>query len=255
VLLDRFLDDAIEVDVDAVCDGERVLIGGIMEHIEQAGVHSGDSACSLPPYTLRRGAGPHARADDQAGLALGVRGLMNAQFAIQDDEVYVLEVNPRASRTVPFVSKAIGVPLAKVAARCMVGQTLAEQGLRSEVVPALLRQGGGVPVRQVPRRRHGAGAGDEVHRRGHGGRRELRRGLRQGSGGRRHVTAEARQGHAQRARPPTVRGWCEVARDLAALMGFTLYGTHGTAAARCARRAWNVSVSTRSRRGARTSST
>ena len=136
VLLDRFLDDAIEVDVDAVCDGEQVLIGGIMEHIEQAGVHSGDSACSLPPYTLSDELQDRMRKQmTQLGLALGVRGLMNAQFAIKDNEVYILEVNPRASRTVPFVSKAIGVPLAKVGARCMAGRTLAEQGLSVEVAP------------------------------------------------------------------------------------------------------------------------
>ncbi|NBC13712.1 MAG: carbamoyl-phosphate synthase large subunit [Gammaproteobacteria bacterium] len=136
VLLDRFLDNAIEVDVDAVCDGEGVLIGGIMEHIEQAGVHSGDSACSLPPYTLS--ADVQARLREQMtklGLALGVRGLMNAQFAIQDDEIFILEVNPRASRTVPFVSKSIGVPLAKVGARSMAGRTLVDQGLEQEVVP------------------------------------------------------------------------------------------------------------------------
>ncbi|KAA6185652.1 carbamoyl-phosphate synthase large subunit [Thiohalocapsa marina] len=136
VLLDRFLDDAIEVDVDAVCDGEQVLIGGIMEHIEQAGVHSGDSACSLPPYTLPETLQDRMREQmTRLGLALGVRGLMNAQFAIQRDEVYILEVNPRASRTVPFVSKSIGVPLAKVAARCMAGTSLAEQGLTREVRP------------------------------------------------------------------------------------------------------------------------
>jgi len=136
VLLDRFLDDAIEVDVDAVCDGEQVLIGGIMEHIEQAGVHSGDSACSLPPYTLSDELQDRMREQmTRLGLALGVRGLMNAQFAIKDNEVFILEVNPRASRTVPFVSKAIGVPLAKVGARCMAGRTLAEQGLSVEVAP------------------------------------------------------------------------------------------------------------------------
>jgi len=136
VLLDRFLDDAIEVDVDAVCDGDQVLIGGIMEHIEQAGVHSGDSACSLPPYTLSEALQDRMRDQmTRLGLALGVRGLMNAQFAIKDDEVYVLEVNPRASRTVPFVSKSVGVPLAKVAARCMVGRTLADQELTKEVKP------------------------------------------------------------------------------------------------------------------------
>jgi len=136
VLLDRFLDDAIEVDVDAICDGKDVLIGGIMEHIEQAGVHSGDSACSLPPYTLS--ASLQDRMRDQIrkmALALDVVGLMNTQFAIKDDEIYVLEVNPRASRTVPFVSKATGVPLAKVAARCMVQRPLAEQGVLEERVP------------------------------------------------------------------------------------------------------------------------
>jgi carbamoyl-phosphate synthase large subunit len=136
VLLDRFLDDAIEVDVDAVCDGEAVLIGGIMEHIEQAGVHSGDSACSLPPYTLTPAIQDRMREQmTRLGHALGVVGLMNAQFAIKDEEVYVLEVNPRASRTVPFVSKSIGIPLAKVAARCMVGRTLAEQGIAREQRP------------------------------------------------------------------------------------------------------------------------
>ena len=136
VLLDRFLDDAIEVDVDAICDGETVLIGGIMEHIEQAGVHSGDSACSLPPYTLSAACQDRMREQmTKLGHALKVVGLMNAQFAIKDQEVYILEVNPRASRTVPFVSKAIGVPLAKVAARCMAGRTLTDQGLTREVQP------------------------------------------------------------------------------------------------------------------------
>ena len=136
VLLDRFLDDAIEVDVDAICDGTDVLIGGIMEHIEQAGVHSGDSACSLPPYTLSPSLMDRMR-DQMTKLAhaLKVVGLMNAQFAIKGDDVYILEVNPRASRTVPFVSKAIGLPLAKVAARCMVGVSLAAQGCAKERKP------------------------------------------------------------------------------------------------------------------------
>src|SRR5690606_25975981 len=143
VLLDRFLNDAIEVDVDCVADGEQVFIGGVMEHIEQAGVHSGDSACSLPPYSLSLAT--VAELKRQTGLmarALNVCGLMNVQFAIQQDAtldgngtVYVLEVNPRASRTVPFVSKATGLPLAKIAARCMVGRPLAEQGITREVVP------------------------------------------------------------------------------------------------------------------------
>jgi len=135
ILLDRFLDDAIEVDVDAVSDGKQVVIGGIMEHVEQAGVHSGDSACSLPPYSLSVEIQDELRRQTVAmAQALNVVGLMNVQFAIQRNIVYVLEVNPRASRTVPFVSKATGVPLAKVAARCMAGQSLADQGVTGEVV-------------------------------------------------------------------------------------------------------------------------
>ncbi|NNJ96922.1 MAG: carbamoyl-phosphate synthase large subunit, partial [Gammaproteobacteria bacterium] len=136
VLLDHFLDDAVEVDVDAVCDGEQVLIGSIMEHIEQAGVHSGDSACSLPPYSLSASIQNRLREQTcKLALKLDVIGLMNIQFAIQGEDIYVLEVNPRASRTVPFVSKATGVPLAKVAARCMAGVSLQEQGRADEVVP------------------------------------------------------------------------------------------------------------------------
>ena len=136
VLLDRFLDNAVELDVDALCDGRDVLIGGVMEHIEQAGVHSGDSACSLPPYNLS--AEMQAELRDQVvkmARALKVVGLMNTQFAIQDNVIYVIEVNPRASRTVPFVSKATGMALAKIAARCMVGKTLVEQGITREVIP------------------------------------------------------------------------------------------------------------------------
>ena len=130
VLLDRFLDHAIEVDVDAICDGEQVMIGGIMEHIEQAGVHSGDSACSLPPYTLSQSIQDKILAQvKKMAMELKVVGLMNAQLAIKGTKIYILEVNPRASRTVPFVSKATGIPLAKVAARCMVGKKLAEQKL------------------------------------------------------------------------------------------------------------------------------
>jgi len=136
ILLDRFLNDAIEVDVDAVSDGRQVIIGGIMEHVEQAGVHSGDSACSLPPYSLSTKLQDELRRQTVAmAKELNVVGLMNVQFAIQGETVYVLEVNPRASRTVPFVSKASGVPLAKIAARCMAGQSLAEQGVTKEVVP------------------------------------------------------------------------------------------------------------------------
>ncbi|MCK5647910.1 MAG: ATP-grasp domain-containing protein, partial [Gammaproteobacteria bacterium] len=136
VLLDRFLDDAVEVDVDAICDGENVLIGGIMQHIEQAGVHSGDSACSIPPYNLS--AEIQDRLRDQAArmaMKLGVIGLMNTQFAIKGDDIYVLEVNPRASRTVPFVSKATGIQLAKVSALCMTGKSLKEQNQLQEAKP------------------------------------------------------------------------------------------------------------------------
>jgi carbamoyl-phosphate synthase large subunit len=137
VLLDRFLSAAIEVDIDAVSDGEQVVIGAIMQHIEQAGVHSGDSACALPPYSLdTRVQDLMRRQVEQMALELGVKGLMNVQLAWQDGQVFVIEVNPRASRTVPFVSKCIGVSLAKVAARCMVGQSLAEQGFTKEVVPS-----------------------------------------------------------------------------------------------------------------------
>ncbi|MHB1678340.1 MAG: carbamoyl-phosphate synthase large subunit [Sulfuriferula sp.] len=136
VLLDRFLNDAIEIDVDAISDGVDVVIGGIMEHIEQAGVHSGDSACSLPPYSLTPAVQNEIRSQTFAmARALNVVGLMNVQFALQGDTVYVLEVNPRASRTVPFVSKATGVALAKVAARCMVGISLREQGIDKEIIP------------------------------------------------------------------------------------------------------------------------
>jgi carbamoyl-phosphate synthase large subunit len=136
VLLDRFLNDAIEVDVDALSDGELVVIGGIMQHIEQAGVHSGDSACSLPPYSLSQGVQDELRRQTVAmAKALKVVGLMNVQFAIQGDVVYVLEVNPRASRTVPYVSKAIGAPLAKIAARAMAGISLESQGFTKEIIP------------------------------------------------------------------------------------------------------------------------
>ena len=136
VLLDRFLNDACEVDVDALSDGETVIIGGVMEHIEQAGVHSGDSACSLPPYSLSQELQDELRRQTKLmAKGLNVCGLMNVQFAIKDDEVYVLEVNPRASRTVPFVSKATGLPLAKIAARCMAGRTLESQGVTKEVIP------------------------------------------------------------------------------------------------------------------------
>ena len=170
VLLDRFLDVAIEVDVDAVCDGEEVLIGGIMEHVEQAGVHSGDSGCSLPPYSLSAAIQDEMREQTRKlAKALNVVGLMNIQFAMQNGVVYVLEVNPRASRTVPFVSKATGAAAGEDRRAhhdrpqaCGAGR---DPRARAAV---LLGEGGGVPVREVPRSRSDSRSGDEVHRRGHG---------------------------------------------------------------------------------------
>jgi len=136
VLIDKFLEDAIELDVDAICDGKRVVVAGIMEHIERAGVHSGDSACSLPANSVRETVLDEVRRQVVAlALELGVVGLMNVQFAVRRDEVFIIEVNPRASRTVPFVSKATGVPIAKLAARVMAGETLEELGFTKEIVP------------------------------------------------------------------------------------------------------------------------
>jgi len=136
LLIDKFLNQAIEVDVDSVCDGERVVIGGIMEHIEQAGVHSGDSACSLPPWSLAADVIEEiSRQTRLLALEIGVLGLMNVQFAVVGSEVFILEVNPRASRTVPFVSKATGVQLAKIGARVMAGESLVELGFTEQVIP------------------------------------------------------------------------------------------------------------------------
>jgi carbamoyl-phosphate synthase large subunit len=136
VLLDYFLNAAIEIDIDLVSDGQQVVVGAIMQHIEQAGVHSGDSACSLPPYNLPVAVQDQIREQvSSMAMELGVIGLMNTQMAYQDGHLYVIEVNPRASRTVPFVSKCIGVSLAKVAARCMVGKSLVEQGYTKEIIP------------------------------------------------------------------------------------------------------------------------
>lgn len=136
VLIDKFLDDATEMDVDAISDGKRVVIGGIMEHIEEAGVHSGDSACSLPPVSISKKIVDEIKRQTKLlALALKVKGLINIQFAIKDDEIYILEVNPRASRTIPFVSKAIGVPLAKLATKVMTGMTLGELNFTKEIKP------------------------------------------------------------------------------------------------------------------------
>jgi len=152
VLIDRFLDDAFEVDVDAIADGERVVIGGILQHIEEAGIHSGDSFCVLPTYRITREHLETMREQTRRlGHALKVVGLMNVQFAIKDSTAYVLEVNPRASRTVPFVSKATGVPLARLAARLMVGRTLAELGFTSEpTVQAVFVKGVVFPFARFP---------------------------------------------------------------------------------------------------------
>ena len=136
VLLDHFLDEAIEVDIDVICDGKQVVIGGIMQHIEEAGVHSGDSACTLPAYSLSKEIQDVIRKQvTELAFELGVIGLMNTQMAVKNNQVYLIEVNPRAARTVPFVSKATGVPLAKIGARVMAGKSLAEQGVTKEVIP------------------------------------------------------------------------------------------------------------------------
>jgi carbamoyl-phosphate synthase large subunit len=135
ILIDKFLDDAAELDVDAICDGNTVVVAGIMEHIEEAGIHSGDSACSLPPFSLNPDLIQEIKRQTRLlALELKVKGLMNIQFAIKDSTIYILEVNPRASRTIPFVSKAIGVPLAKLAAKIMAGKTLDELGFTQEMV-------------------------------------------------------------------------------------------------------------------------
>jgi carbamoyl-phosphate synthase large subunit len=136
ILIDKFLDNAIEIDVDALCDGTDVVIGGIMEHIEEAGIHSGDSACSLPPYSISPDMVNEIRRQTEImALELNVKGLMNVQYAIKDGVIYILEVNPRASRTAPFVSKATGRPLAKIAARIMAGKTLKELGVSGDIIP------------------------------------------------------------------------------------------------------------------------
>ena len=235
VLIDRFLEDATEVDVDAIRDvtGE-VIIGGVMEHVEEAGVHSGDSACALPPYSLSPETiaviEGHTRA---IATELEVVGLINVQYAVKANQVFVIEANPRASRTVPFVAKATGVPLVKVAARTMVGATLAE--LREEGLLCPPSPGGYVaikeavlPVQPLPRRRLGARPGDAQHRRGDGHRHHLRAGLRQepaGGGGpapRERAACSCRSPTA--TRPPASRRPAASTRP-----GFTIAATAGTA--------------------------
>ena len=189
VLIDHFLESATEIDVDAISDGEDVVIGGIMQHIEEAGIHSGDSSCVLPAVDIPKHLLNTIREYTfQLARALKVVGLMNIQYAIQRNRVYVIEVNPRASRTVPYVSKATGIPLAKIAARLMTGRKLREflpenikHKYRSRHRQLLFCEVAGVPLGQVPRRRHRAGTGDEVDRRSDGRGRQLRRSLRQGA--------------------------------------------------------------------------
>jgi len=211
VLVDRFLDDAIEIDVDALFDGDELFLGGVMEHIEEAGVHSGDSSCTLPPITLGRTDLAAVRMSTEAiARGIGVCGLLNVQYALKDDVLYVLEANPRASRTVPFVSKVTAIPLAKAAARIMLGATVAE--LRTEgLLPAhgdgtdlppdgpVAVEGGRAAVPPVPyprgsRRGLVAGAGDEVHRRGDGYRLLLRHRVRQVADGVLRLAAHRRAG-------------------------------------------------------------
>jgi carbamoyl-phosphate synthase large subunit len=229
VLLDRYLTDATEVDVDCICDGQDVLIGGIMEHVEQAGVHSGDSACCLPPHSLAGHVERELRRQTaQMARALNVVGLMNVQYAIQGDTVYVLEVNPRASRTVPYVSKATGLPLAMVAARCMAGQPLKSQGVTAEVVPSYFsvkeavfpfNKFPGVDTILGPEMKStgevmgvGASFGEAFVKS------QLAAGVRLPKGGRAFISV--RDGDKLAA--------VQIARDLAEL-GFTLLATRGTA--------------------------
>ena len=195
VLIDRFLEDAFEFDVDALADATgAVVIGGIMEHIEEAGIHSGDSSCVVPPFICpERHLATIRDYTRRIARALKVVGLMNVQYAIKDDMVYVLEVNPRASRTVPYLSKATGVALAKIAAKVMAGRTLAELGFtKRHRGGGRLREEPGVSVRAVPRRRHDSRPRDEVDRRGDGRFDHLRRRVRQGAAGGRAAAAGGR---------------------------------------------------------------
>ena len=181
VLVDRFLEDAIEVDVDCIADGETAVIGAIMEHIEEAGIHSGDSACVVPTFSLSQPILEEiATATKAMARELKVRGLMNVQFAVKGEQLYVLEVNPRASRTVPFVSKAIGVPLAKLAAKVMTGMSLGELGFhRGSYAAALLGEGSGLSLSAFRRRQHLVRPGNEIDRRSDGDRRRSRARLRE----------------------------------------------------------------------------
>jgi carbamoylphosphate synthase large subunit len=220
VLIDHFLEDAIEVDVDALSDGEDVVIGGIMQHIEEAGIHSGDSSCVLPAVDIPQPLMARMREYTfKLARALKVVGLMNIQFAIprsngnsktngEGGKVYVLEVNPRASRTVPYVSKATGVPMAKIAARLMTGTQAARISAGVHRAPRrpryrtlLLREVSSFSVEQISRRGHRAGPGDEIHWRGDGSGRQLRRSLRQSANRRWTEVAQTRHRLRERHRP------------------------------------------------------
>ena len=216
LFLDRFLENAIEVDVDAICDGEDVWIGGIMQHVEEAGIHSGDSACVLPPHSLGgEMLREIRRATRDIALALGTVGLINVQYGVLGDDLYVIEANPRASRTVPFVSKATGLPLAKLACRVMLGERLADLALPDDPWPERPRvgQGGGAAVRPLRRRRRAARPRDALDRRGDGRGGRLPGRVRQGPGGGRRAAARERhrvphgdrlrQGGGRRASPPS----------------------------------------------------
>ena len=170
ILIDKFMEDAFEIDVDALADGERVVIGAVMQHIEEAGVHSGDAACVLPPYKVSAyHQGIMREYTEQLGLALGVRGLMNVQFALKDEVVCVLEVNPRASRTVPYASKATGLNLAYVAAQVMAGRTLEELGVTRRTARGwILCQRGGASLQETARLEFIAWTRDALHRRSDG---------------------------------------------------------------------------------------
>ena len=225
VLVDRFLEDAIEIDVDALCDGAEVYIGGIMEHIEEAGIHSGDSACALPPVTLGRSDIESVRhATEAIAHGIGVVGLLNVQYALKDDVLYVLEANPRASRTVPFVSKATAVPLAKACARIMLGASIAQLREEGVLVPtgdgghaapqrADRGEGSGAAVPPLPQGRRlehrlAARPGDEVDRRGDGHRPRLRQRVRQEPDRRLRLAARRRARCSSRLPTATSARWC-----------------------------------------------
>ena len=230
LLIDRYLQGAIEVDVDAISDGEIVVVGGIMEHVEHAGIHSGDSACALPPTTLSAALQQElTRQTKMLARELGVIGLINIQYAIYGGEVFILEVNPRASRTIPFVSKAIGVPLAKYAALVMAGKKLREIGLHDRArAETRCGQGVGVSFRAIPGRRYDPRPGDEIDRRGDGNRQDLRDGVCQGGAGGLVESAGCGAACLSASAMTTSRYLEPIARGLVG-MGFELIATRGTA--------------------------